>query len=303
MMLKTCFLRSAGIVALLCCFVGALAGQTPVSPAFEVASIKLDKSGSVFDRGFAMPADRFEAQDVPLKDLIAVAYGEPGSPPRWLAGYQIVGGPNWMNTDMFDVVAKAGSEVPLGTAGERQKLLMLRALLAERFKLIVNRVTREVPIYALVLARSDGRLGPRLQRSIADCEAIMADRGRARTPPATRDDQPQCLVQMGLGGELIVHGQTMATVADVLSHLADRLVRDRTGLLGRFDLDLHFTPDGVPGLAPPPGGSPAVGRPVPNSGAASIFTAVEEQLGLKLESTRGPVDVLVVDRAEHPTEN
>jgi len=213
--------------------------------------------------------------------------------------YQVTGGPDWKNTDMFDVVGTTGSDVPLGPAGIEQKMLMLRTLLTERFKLSIHHETRDAPIYALVLANRDGRLGPQLHRSEVDCNALFA-RGPANAPPPAPPAPGQrspCRIGVGLG-TITISSQSISTVARLLSRLMDRPVLDRTGLSGVFDLDLSFDPGGLPGLPPPPPGADR-----PPSDAPSVFTAVQEQLGLKLESTKGPVDVLVVDHVEHPTEN
>jgi uncharacterized protein (TIGR03435 family) len=148
-----------GMVTVVSGISGVPAAQAPASPAFDVASIKPNKSAT-FNRGFSMPADRFEATNAPLQLLVEAAYGEPGPPSQMLADYQVSGGPSWINTDRFDIVAKAGSDVPVGMAGARQKLLMLRTLLAERFKLTVHHETRDAPIYALVLARRTEDWGP-----------------------------------------------------------------------------------------------------------------------------------------------
>ncbi len=280
-----------------------LYGQTQAvnasGPTFDVASVKKNKSGAV-GRQFGMPADRFEATSVPLRVLIQLAYGELGPPPEMLPEYQISGGPNWIDSDRFDIVAKAGSNLPPYPEGAQQKILMLRALLAERFKLVVHHETREGPIYALVLARSDGTLGPKIRRSDVDCVALTATRrGNTGPPPPLPAGQRQpCLIQTGPPGNMIVSGQTLSAVAHFFSELLNRVVLDQTGLAGAFDLDLQFNPEGIGPLVPPPG----IDRPVSDNNP-SIFTAVQEQLGLKLESTRGPVDVLVIDHVEQPTDN
>jgi hypothetical protein len=136
------------------CAVNALRAQVPdaKAPAFEVASVKPNAlhSGA---RLHSFPGDRFEATNVPLRDLIIVAYGEPGRP---LPDAQMFGGPSWIDADRFNVSAKIGTEGPKTVA---QKQLMLRTLLAQRFKLAVHHETRDLPIYALVRARQNGALG------------------------------------------------------------------------------------------------------------------------------------------------
>ena len=282
------------IVAAVAVSSGLSWAQTPAAPAFEVASVKPGRPGST-NPGIRMLADRFEATSVPLQGLISLAYGEAGPPPRTRANDQIVGGPRWMDTDLFDIVAKTGSDVPAGPAGVGQKLLMLRSLLEQRFKLAVHHEDRDASIYTLVLARSDGTPGPRLRRTDVDCRALLMARGGAPPPPLAAGGRPPCGAVVSVSGTLIGGGQTMATLANTLSRMTNRVVLDRTGLPGSFDVDLQFNPDGLDGLAPP---SPD--RAASIDDRPSIFAALQEQLGLKLESTRGPIDMLVVDRAERP---
>jgi uncharacterized protein (TIGR03435 family) len=163
---------------------------------------------------------------------------------------------------------------------------MLQGLLADRFDLGLHRDRREVPVYALVLARRDGRLGPNIHPATLDCESIAAkplDSGTAQA------DYAGCAPQMGLT-RLKAAGFRMSSLASGLMRILDRAVIDKTGLSGAFDLELSWTPD--PTMLPNGVPSP----PIAPSGAPSIFTAVEEQLGLKLVSDRAPVDVLVIDR-------
>jgi uncharacterized protein (TIGR03435 family) len=241
-----------------------------------------------------LPGGRVNGTNVTAAALIRFAYGLPD--------FQVSGGPEWLASDRFDVVAKAEGDPPLA-----EKRLMLRRLLAERFKLAAHTETRELPIYALVLARSDGRLGPQLRRTAADC-------GRADQPsldlgvgPSPSDGPPRCGYfgfapgsdfPTGRGG-LAFRGLTMAGLAKMLVPMVRRSVSDRTGLNGYFDAEFDFMAEGPPPPPPPPG--------LPNQNSfgsepfVSIFTVFPEQLGLKLESRRGPVEVLVIDRAEQPT--
>jgi uncharacterized protein (TIGR03435 family) len=189
---------------------------------------------------------------------------------------------------------------------------MLRGLLAERFNLIVHKETREMPIYALVLARSDGRLGPKLRPASVDCAALASARGRGgnASSPGARGGDTRLMCGTSVGPGVILAGsQSMARLATAFSDLTNtgsslnRIVVDRTGLTGNFDVELRFTPERIPHFEPgdPLTLVPGV-QPVDQNGA-SIFTAVQEQLGLKLEAQRGPVDVLVIDRAEQPAQN
>jgi uncharacterized protein (TIGR03435 family) len=168
-----------------------------------------------------------------------------------------------------------------------------------------------MPVYALVLARSDGRLGPRLRASTVDCAAIEDARrrgGTAASPGAPPGNGMVCGTSVG-PGVILAGGQSMARLATAFSNLTNtgsslnRIVVDRTGLTGNFDAELRFTPERIPnfGQGDPVSAVPGV-QPIDPNGA-SVFTAVQEQLGLKLEGQRGPVDVLVIDRAEQPTED
>jgi uncharacterized protein (TIGR03435 family) len=271
---------------------------------FEAASIKPNNSTSL-GRRFGVPGDRFIAKNETLWQLITVAYGTPGPLPQPLANYQLSGGPKWINSDRFDVEAKAAGDVVRGTEGTRRKQLMLQALLAQRFKLAVHHEMKDMPVYALVLARRDHRLGPKLRRSEVDSAALRGNPNNLPiplpafgTPACDAASGARCSPGLDFAGVFKGSAMTMTELSPYLSRWLDRTVSDRTGLTGAFDVELQFSPDGLQGV---PTGPPGVERP-PSEGP-SIFTAVQEQLGLKLESTKGPVDVLVIDRAERPTED
>jgi uncharacterized protein (TIGR03435 family) len=272
-------------------------------PAFDVASVKPNRSGEQLT-GFNTPGNRYIATNVTLNGLIAWAYGEPGPPPEQRQDYQMDGGPSWKHSDRFDVDAvtatDALSESAPGPQRTQLKMLMVQTLLAERFKLTVHHDTREGPIYSLVVANRDGRLGPQLRRSETDCNALVA-RGRISAgpppPPASSSpgQRPLCGIQVGLG-TLRIGSQSIAAIARLLSRAVGRPVSDRTGLDGAFDLSLDFDTAGLPGFATPAGVMP------PNTAdKPSLYTALQEQSGLKLETGRGPIDILIVDHAEHPT--
>lgn len=254
-------------------------------PTFEVASVKPNTSGSR-GRSLGYPPNRFVATNVPLRVLIGNAYGDTIS----VRQDMIVGGPGWIDSDGFDIEAKAtSSDDPAAVATVAARKLMLRRLLAERFALTLHAETRDLPIYALVIAKAGGKVGPALTSSTGqDCVS-----GR---PTAAAPDAPPC----GPGGprprgEAGGYFVTMAEIAKIIGQFLDRPVVDKTGLPGRFTFELHFTPP--PRVVTAPGASP---DPIdPN--LASIFTAVQEQLGLKLEAQHGPVEVLVIDAAKRPT--
>jgi len=279
--------------------VGAQDAAAPEGPApvFEVASVKPNKSGEGFIRFGMQPGGRFTAQNVPMRELIRFAYN--------VQPFQIEGGPAWMNSDRFDVTAKAEGEIaPVGPGQTGPVQLMMRSLLEDRFKLKVHRETKEMPIYALVLARSDGRLGSQIEPSKVDCAAM---RGRGAGPggggrggpppgPPKPGERPEC--GMFMGPASVGAGDVpLQQLAQLLSGRVNRVVLDKTGLTGRYSFNLEFTPDQAP-----PGGFQLNGAPVSiNPDGPSLFTALQEQLGLKLDAQRGPVETLVVDSVEQPT--
>lgn len=290
--------RSLSTLLIAAACTSALA-QSP--PRFEVASVKPNTSGTGLINIGMQPGGRYAAVNVPLRLLILNAYR--------VQEYQLVGLPDWANTERFDITAKAEGDIrpqpPGGPPGPLQ--LMLQALLEDRFKLTVHRETREMPIYALTIARADGKLGEQLKPSATDCAAMAAARGGRGGPPGAPPgpppgppapgQRPLCGMQI-MPGSIAAGGMTMQQLTTNLSMLTRRVVVDRTGLTGAFDFDLTFTPDQLPQGPPPPGAPPL--PPIDPNGP-SIFTAVQEQLGLKLDATRGPVEVTVVDRVERPT--
>ena len=276
--------RAFGVVAVVASIAGVLAAQTPSSPAFEVASIKPNRSGNSGWRMAPQPGGRVVAENVPLRALIQAAYQ--------LRAFQIFGGPSWLDTDRFDIAAKAASN-----SNPDEMLPMLRTLLAARFRLAVHNETREQPIYALTLSRSDGKLGSRLRASDANCAAAALNAVPTRPDPSR---PPACGDFRMSAGRLIATGMSIESLAGRLSERVNRPVQDRTALGGVFDLDIEFLADQL--QQPGPAGADAnAGASDPSS--PSIFTALQEQLGLKLESTRGSVEILVIDHVEQPTEN
>jgi uncharacterized protein (TIGR03435 family) len=282
----------------------AYAGQgSSDTPAFEVASIKPNNSGDGRVMMQNQPG-RFTATNVTLKLMIRNSYQ--------LQDFQISGGPDWISSAHFDIVAKidagdAAAMTPMAPGqgqGPNRLQLMIRSLLADRFKLAVHTETKDQPIYALVLARSDGRLGPSLKKSETDCAALMAARGRGPIAPPQPGAPMPCGIRIGMGN-MAVGGSTLGQFANSLGMFVGRIVQDRTGLAGAYDINLTWTPDQMPQRPPgAPGDQPirANGVDIDPNGP-SIFTAVQEQLGLKLDAQRGPVEMLVIDRAEKPVEN
>jgi uncharacterized protein (TIGR03435 family) len=286
-------------IPLIAALASAQASQT--EPTFEVASVKANKTGAP-GGSFVMPPGRFTATNIPLKVLITNAYQ--------LSFFQVVGGPDWVSTERFDIAATAPVVAPVD-----QTRAMVRTLLKDRFKLVLHMETRDTPIYALVKARADGRLGPKLAPSTMDCGPMRAERAaataaaaRARggrvavpAPPGPNDPVVCGMRRISRSGSATIGYRagniTMAALANALRPYVGREVVDRTGLPGEFDFDLEFS-------APPTTGPTDAGVPAaPLDDAASVFTALQEQLGLKLESTRGPAELMVIDSAERPTEN
>jgi uncharacterized protein (TIGR03435 family) len=172
---------------------------------------------------------------------------------------------------------------------------MLQSMLIERFKLRVHTETRQLPLYYLVRARSDGKLGPRLRTSAFDCAALRARRGPGGTAPPD-GSEPACQPSFNVsGGSMTIGftGETMSELARYVIPERDRPVINATNLAGTFDGELTFAPEPLPGFPRLPGSENGV----------SVYTALQEQLGLKLEPDRGPVEIIVIDGAEKPTQN
>jgi uncharacterized protein (TIGR03435 family) len=279
--------------------VQAQAETSRIEERFEVASIKVNDGNDVKRVALLMqPGGRLQATNVPLSMLVRFAYG--------VQEFQIIGLPEWKDSERFDINAKAERDVPpgqLGAGGPYQK--MLQALLADRFKLSAHLEKREMPIYALVAARADGKPGPGLRPSTVDCVALMAERARQGMPPAP-GQALQCGFRIG-PGQMTGGSMPLSQLATSLSNFVQRVVVDRTGMAGNFDLDLKYTLDQTtmanalgPLKAAAIAGGPSTDVPA-GSDAPGLFTALQEQLGLKLESARGAVDVLVVEHVDKPT--
>ena len=240
--------------------------------------------------------DRWVAGYATLRMLIQGAYA-----PSYQMEGLIVGGPGWLDTDRFDVDAKMA---PGTTADADDMRAMARALLADRFKLAAHAETRDLQVYALVLARSDGKLGPKMRPSDVDCEAMRAARANGAAPPVgpPRAGEPMasCTTRLMFGplSRIESSGMRLAQLVGFLSLSTGRPVVDRTGLSGDFIVSVEFVAEPGAGsqLGPP---APAAAAPPPD--AASLFTALQEQLGLKLDSRREPTEVLVIDRVEQPS--
>ena len=258
---------------------------------FEVAAVKPNKSG---ERGSSIrrqPGGRMTATNMPLRGLITFAYQ--------VTPLTLVGGPSWVGQENFDIVAKLEGDpmpVPPGQGPDHMQLA-LRTLLVDRFQLKVHRETREMDVYALVMAKSGGAPGPALKASTQDCspEAMRAMMGRGAPPPPPPPGAIPFLCGARMGpGSIQLGGMPITVLLGPLGGMTGRTVVDRTGLTGNWDAQMTFAPD--PGRGAPPPDAPA-----PDPNAPSLFTALQEQLGLKLESTKAPIEVLVIDSVEHPT--
>jgi uncharacterized protein (TIGR03435 family) len=292
------WMRWAAVVALGIMAVAVMIAQQPAqmdqntAVSFEVASVKPNKSG---DRGGSLRRQAggyVNAVNMPLNTLITFAYH--------VQLFMLTGGPGWMANERFDIVAKLEGDPPPVAPGSGPDPLMLamRSLLADRFKLKVHRETREGDIYALVVARPSRNRGPALKPSTQDCspQGIQA---RRAAPPSTNSSGASpvfCGMQMG-PGRIGFGGFPLLTFAEGLSGQVGRVVVDQTGLAGNWDFELMFAAERPAGL--PPGEE----LPAADPTAPSIFTAIQEQLGLRLQAAKGPVDVLVIDHVERPSEN
>jgi uncharacterized protein (TIGR03435 family) len=253
--------------------------QAPL--AFDVASIKPNNSGAVGEQvRFYPPSGRVQMTNVTVKRMIQNAYA--------LQDQQIAGGPGWIASEHFDIVANSEAT----NLSPMDRWMMVRALLADRFKLKMHTEPREQSVFALVLSRRDGQLGEHLKKSNTDCKRPTAP----LTAPIDLSVPNQCGVLMGGPGRMNFRGVTMEMIAAQLSGRVGRSVVDRTGLEGRYDLDVEFSPQPLRADSADPAADRSGGD------APSLYTAIQEQLGLKLESQKGSIEVTVIDSVEHPVE-
>ena len=266
--------------------------QSPeAAPSYEydVASIKPNMSGTNMVRLMFIPSG-LSGTNVTLEMLIRSAYG--------IEENQISGGPSWLKSDHYDIDAKMDS--PTADAfhklsEEKRRLAtqhMLQALLADRFKLAVHHDSKELSIYALVVAKN----GPKLRQAKPDDtypNGIKGPDGIARAG----------MMRMGRG-QLTSQALPLSELARLLTSQLDRTVVDKTGLPGNYDFTLQWTPDESQGaMFRGPDTGPQGSAPPPDASGPSLFTALQEQLGLKLESQKGPVEIYIIDHAEKPSEN
>jgi uncharacterized protein (TIGR03435 family) len=261
---------------------GALYAQVEhARPAFEVASIRPSNSA---DRRpyFGGDAGRFIANNVTVKKLIQNAYG--------VKDFQISVGPSWIGSDLFDISAKSESSMR-----PEDLWLMMQSLLADRFKLVIRRETKEMPVYGLVVAKNGAKF-----REVKESDPNMVDlSGRPELPPGVR---PRFIILRR--GRLTAQGVDMETLAFRLTDFLGRAVVDKTGLTAKYDLRLEWAPDEnqvamFQAMGVPEGN----GAPPPDWVGPSLYTALEEQLGLKLDSQKGPVEMFMIESVERPSGN
>jgi uncharacterized protein (TIGR03435 family) len=250
-------------------------GVAQTTSTFDVVSVKPHApDGDAGVRVDTQPGGRLTIGNASLRMLITFAYR--------MQDDQVVGGAEWTATDRFDVLAKGERE-----ATTEELLAMLRPVLRDRFKLRLQNATRDLPVYALTV-RADGKGAARRKPSDVDCSGQPGNGARG------------CAFSVR-PGSIQGRGMPMRRLAAVLSQFAGRIVVDRTGVDAPQDFDLTWTPEFLRARPLPPGQTEFVlnGLSVDPNGP-SLFTALQEQLGLKLESTKAPVDVLVIDAAERP---
>ena len=261
------------------------------APKFDVASIKLNQSGRVGWDGFKISHGNFNVANASLHMLITGAFH--------LQRPRVSGGPAWLTADRFDISAKGDPG-----ASEAQVLRMIQSLLIDRFGLVIHRETRDLPIYALVSAKNGSSRLQKPKDGVCDTQAPESGSDALNSGKIDIMHAISCgdtAVAGGpQGGFLWGKSVSLSSIADALSGLTDRPVVDRTGISGQFQFDLRWS-DG----SPPVRNENEVTRETPASFDAppSIFVALQEQLGLKLEPARGPVEVLVIDHADRPSEN
>ena len=267
-------LLPAAVLLALAPAVFAQSAAAPPAPAFDVASIRQNITST--DGHHHIYNDHSESHfrtvNVSLEDLVQYAYGLPKT--------QILGGTAWFDSTTFDIDAKSDAAVDAQLKGlpddeaRKRKMLMVQALLADRFQFKAHQETRELPVYALVVAKG----GPAFKPSDANGTTVSITTG---------------------SGINRIHVQgsdnTIDLLARELAQQLGRVVVDKTGIDARYDITLRWTPDDRP--APLLNGAPDPSAP------PGIFTAIQEQLGLKLESTKGPVPVLVIDHIAMPSDN
>jgi uncharacterized protein (TIGR03435 family) len=244
-------------------FSAAAAAQ---SPSFEAASIKPNNSGETFISVRLIPGGSVRAINATLESVITTAWQIPD--------FELTDVPGWAKSERWDIEAKGSGDAP-----PPETLGKLKSLLADRFHLRVHTETREMPVYALLIAKAGAKLPPAREECFSPTAGI---------PPPSPAARPCGGFNRG-PNQLLGAADTTANLAQVLAKTLGRSVIDKTGFTATFDVTLKWTPDELVESA--------------DNQAGSIFTALQEQLGLRLESQKGPVSVLVIDSAERASPN
>jgi uncharacterized protein (TIGR03435 family) len=269
-------MRKIVVTGLIACSISLFGQPAATPPAFEVASVKLapPATGNGIRVSMGGDAGRVSYSNVTLRNVMTQAYKVKD---------RQISGPDWLDSERYDIVAKIPADTP-----KDQVPLMLQTLLAERFKLALHREQKVMPVYALVA----GKNGAKLHEASSEAGGFR--------------------MSMGPKGRQLTGNASISALSDVLSRFMDRPVLDMTGIKGVFEISLEWTPDDSRsaskfGLGAPGPGRPEVaaeGKATDSADAPSIFTAVQEKLGLRLEAKKLPIEILVVDHVEKvPTEN
>ena len=258
---------------------GQEAATAVKTPAYEVVSIKPDKSGNR-NMGVRWSVDRYSATNTTLKLLVKYAYG-------LLTDDRVSGLPSWADSAHFDIEAKADDDTVSAMKnlsrdeGAKQRQLMMRLVLADRFQLKVHHESKVLPMYALIVAKGGFKLKP------VEPDEVKGPDGVSRAGAWSAGN-----------GQLTAWAIPISNLADNLSLLVERQVVDQTGLAGKYNIKLKFAPDDETAMPAAQQDSAAAKETGP-----SIFTAIQEELGLKLVSTKEPLDTIVIDHVEMPSEN
>jgi len=261
------------VVALALMVSASLLAQSDAT--FDVVSLKRNTSLSEYGGGGPRPGGHYRLTNMPARSLIGIAWNIPTD--------RVLGGPGWIITDRYDLDATMKENA---TVDETRA--MLRSFLRQRFTLSARLEKRELPVYHLTQVRPGAPFGRGLERAPFDCSDPATRKEQATAALAARPGRMVCGFTVD-AGTLDGGSTTMETLAQILTPQTGRPVIDRTGLSGTFNVLLKWTP--------------SLGTDTPPGDAVSIFTAIQEQLGLKLESGTAPLDVVVIDRIERPGEN
>jgi len=268
----------APLVVLALC--GAVSAQDAAPPAFTASPMRPTPDPT--NRSTRQTPTGLQMNGGTIRQIWLLAYPSEGVDP--------IGAPDWFFTDRFDLTVRFES-----APTNEQRQTAMRQIFAEQLKLKAHYETRDTPTYNLVLAQPDGRLNSNVRRIDVDCNTLInslreaSRRGeKVSLPPPAQNGAPGCDMKLG-NGSMISGGQSMAQLAAFFRNVAGRLIVDKTGLVGYYEFSIEWGPGGAP--APD---APADPRP-------TIFTALQEQIGLKLEPATAPVQVVVIDHIERPT--